>query len=142
GLLDTRTPLVVAVVASGVNLLLSVVFVLGLGWGIAGSAFGTVLAQTGSAVVYVVVVVRGARRHRVSLRPGRRGVWEAATDGVGLFLRSAVMRVTLLAAATVAARIGTDAIAAYQVAFVVWSLLALALDAIAIAGQALTGRFL
>lgn len=142
GLLDTRTPLVVAVVAAVVNLGLNVVLVLGLGLGIAGSAVGTVLAQTGSAAVYVIVVVRGARRHGVALRPDRHGIVSAATAGFGLLVRTALMRVTLLAATTVAARLGTESLAAYQVSYVVWSLLALALDAIAIAGQALTGRFL
>lgn len=142
GLLDTRTPLIVAVVASGVNLGLSALFVLVFHWGVAGSAFGTVLAQTGSAACYVLVVVRGARRNQVPLRPDLGGVISAAGSGVGLFVRTALMRVTLLAATAVAARLGTDTVAAYQVSFVVWSLLALALDAVAIAGQALTGRYL
>lgn len=142
GLLDTRTPLVVAVVASAANLACSALFVLVLDWGIAGSAFGTVLAQTGSAACYVAIVVRGARRHGVSTLPDRAGVLAAARGGVGLFVRTATMRVTLLAATAAAARLGTDAVAAYQVSFVVWSLLALALDAVAIAGQALTGRYL
>ncbi len=42
----------------------------------------------------------------------------------------------------VAARLGDVAIAAHQVAFRIWTLLAFALDAIAIAGQAITGRYL
>ncbi|MBO0891817.1 MAG: MATE family efflux transporter [Acidothermales bacterium] len=142
GLLDTRTPLVVAVTASVVNLGLNALLVLGLHRGVGGSAFGTALAQTGSGVVYVLVVVRGARRHGVGLLPDRRGVLGSMASGAGLFVRTALLRVTLLAATAVAARIGTDAIAAYQVSFAVWSLLALALDAVAIAGQALTGRFL
>jgi Na+-driven multidrug efflux pump len=37
---------------------------------------------------------------------------------------------------------GDEEIAAYQVGFQVWTLLAFALDAIAIAGQAITGRYL
>jgi Na+-driven multidrug efflux pump len=41
-----------------------------------------------------------------------------------------------------AARQGDAAIAAHQIAFRIWNLLALALDAIAIAGQAITGRYL
>ncbi|HEX6446517.1 MAG TPA: MATE family efflux transporter [Streptosporangiales bacterium] len=142
GLLDTRTPLVVAVAASVVNLGLNALLVLGLHWGIRGSASGTALAQTGSAAVYVAVVVRGVRRHGVGLLPDRRGVVASMAAGAGLFVRTALLRVTLLAATAVAARIGTDAIAAYQVSFAVWSLLALALDAVAIAGQALIGRFL
>ncbi|HEU5421526.1 MAG TPA: MATE family efflux transporter, partial [Streptosporangiaceae bacterium] len=42
----------------------------------------------------------------------------------------------------IAARQGNAAIAAHQVAFRIWGLLTFALDAIAIAGQAITGRYL
>src|SRR5271169_2872899 len=55
GLQDTRTPLLVAVIANAVNIGLNATFVLGLHWGIAGSAAGTVLAQSGSAAAYLVV---------------------------------------------------------------------------------------
>ena len=46
GLQDTRTPLVAAVGGFGLNIVLNVWFVHGLHWGIAGSAWGTVIAQT------------------------------------------------------------------------------------------------
>jgi putative MATE family efflux protein len=142
GLHDTRTPLVVAVVGSAVNLGLNAVFVLGLGWGIAGSAAGTVLTQYASAAAYVAVVARGARRLGVSGRPRWSGLRVVAVAGVPLLLRTLTLRVALVVMTAVAARIGDVAIAAHQVVFGVWSLLALALDAVAIAAQAITGRAL
>ena len=70
GLQDTRTPLVAAVAGFGANLALNLWFVLGLGWGIAGSARGTVIAQTCMAVGLVAVLARGAlRERRASPRP-------------------------------------------------------------------------
>ncbi|MBO2453577.1 MATE family efflux transporter [Actinomadura barringtoniae] len=142
GLQDTRTPLVVSIGGFGLNLLLNVVFVLGLNWGIAGSAWGTVIAQTASALVYVVVVLRGARRHGASVRPDLAGLRTSATAGVNLLLRTAALRVVLIVGTSIAARMGDPEIAAYQVGFQVWTLLVFALDAIAIAGQAITGRYL
>src|SRR3984885_14575134 len=62
GLQDTRTPLTVAVAANLVNVVLNATFVLGLHWGIAGSAWGTVIAQNAAALAYLAVVGRGARR--------------------------------------------------------------------------------
>ncbi|GAA2259172.1 MATE family efflux transporter [Actinomadura luteofluorescens] len=142
GLQDTRTPLLVSIGGFSLNLLLNVVFVIGLGWGIAGSAWGTVLAQTGSAAVYVAVVLRAARRHGALVRPEWDGLRTSATAGFGLLVRTAALRVVLIVGTSIAARMGDPEIAAYQVGFQVWTLLAFALDAIAIAGQAITGRYL
>lgn len=58
GLQDTRTPLVAAVVGFTANAALSLLLVHGVGWGIAGAAIGTVIAQTGMALALVLVVVR------------------------------------------------------------------------------------
>src|SRR6185436_13286817 len=52
----------------------------------------------------------------------------------------AALRGSLTIATAVAARIGTDDLAAYQIAFEIWGFLALTLDAIAIAGQAMIGH--
>nr|WP_067486577.1 MATE family efflux transporter [Actinomadura hibisca] len=142
GLQDTRTPLVVSIGGFGLNLLLNVVFVLWFEWGIAGSAWGTVIAQTASAAVYVAVVLRAARRHGAAVRPDLAGLRTSATAGVSLLVRTAALRAVLIVGTSIAARMGDPEIAAYQVGFQVWTLLAFALDAIAIAGQAITGRYL
>jgi MATE family, multidrug efflux pump len=142
GLQDTRTPLAVSVAANLVNIALNAVFVLGLHWGIAGSAWGTVTAQSGGAAAYLAVVARGARRTRLRLRPDAAGVRAAARAGIALVLRTLTLQAVLVATTAVAARQGDVAIAAHQLAFRLWTLLAFALDAIAIAGQAITGRYL
>lgn len=142
GLQDTRTPLVVAATGAAANVVLNVLLVYGAGMGVAGSALGTVLAQTGMAVAFLVVVLRGARRHTAPLRPDLRGIRAAAGAGVPLVVRTATLRAALLATTYVATAAGTVAIAAHQVAFTIWLLLSLALDAVAIAGQAIVGRYL
>jgi Na+-driven multidrug efflux pump len=53
GMGDLRTPLVILVAAHLVNVVLELWFVYGLGWGLAGSAAGTVLAQVGMGVAFV-----------------------------------------------------------------------------------------
>jgi putative MATE family efflux protein len=142
GLQDTRTPLVVAVVGAAANVALNLALVYGAGMGIAGSALGTVLAQAGMAAAFVVVVVRGALRHNAPLRPDLPGIRSAASTGVPLLLRTLTLRMALLVMAYVATAQGTSAVAAHQVAFTIWTFLALALDAVAIAGQAIVGRYL
>jgi len=142
GLQDTRTPLVVAVTGAVGNVVLNVVFVFGLDLGIGGSALGTVLAQTAMAAAFARVVVRGARRHGASLRPDWPGIRRSFGAGVPLVVRTLSMRVALVGATVVAAGLGIAELAAYQVAFTTWTLLALVLDAVAIAAQALVGRAL
>jgi putative MATE family efflux protein len=142
GLQDTRTPLVVAIAGAVGNVGLNVMLVYGLDMGIAGSALGTVIAQTAMAAAFARVVFRGARRHGASLRPDRPGVQRSFGAGVPLVVRTVSMRVALIVATVVAAGLGTAELAAYQVAFTTWTLLALILDAVAIAAQALVGRAL
>ena len=57
-------------------------------------------------------------------------------------MRTIALQAALIITTAIAARQGNAAIAAHQVAFRIWGLLAFALDAIAIAGQAITGRYL
>ncbi|MER5377227.1 MATE family efflux transporter [Streptomyces sp. NPDC002553] len=142
GLQDTRTPLYVAISGFLANALLNVGLVYGAGLGIAGSAWGTVAAQCGMAVVYLAVVVRGARRHGASLRPDAAGIRASAQAGAPLLVRTLSLRAVLMIATAVAARLGDADIAAHQIILSLWSLLAFALDAIAIAGQAIIGRYL
>ncbi|WP_066947104.1 MATE family efflux transporter [Streptomyces lushanensis] len=142
GLQDTRTPLYVAIGGFGANAALNAVLVYGASLGIAGSAWGTVIAQCAMAAVYLVVVVRGARRHGASLRPDSAGIRASAQAGVPLLIRTLSLRAVLMIATAVAARLGDADVAAHQIILSLWSLMAFALDAIAIAGQAIIGRYL
>ncbi|MFD0114045.1 MATE family efflux transporter [Streptomyces sp. NPDC058320] len=142
GLQDTKTPLYVAVGGFVANGALNAGLVYGADLGIAGSAWGTVIAQLAMAAVYLVVVVRGARRHGASLRPDAAGIRACAQAGAPLLVRTLSLRAILMIATAVAARLGDADIAAHQIIISLWSLMAFALDAIAIAGQAIIGRYL
>jgi len=142
GLQNTKTPLYVAITGFVANGVLNLGLVYGADLGIAGSAWGTVIAQWGMAAVYLVVVVRGAHRHGASLRPDATGIRASAQAGAPLLVRTLSLRAILLIATAVAARLGDADIAAHQIILSLWSLLAFALDAIAIAGQAIIGRYL
>jgi putative MATE family efflux protein len=142
GLQDTRTTLVVAVAANAANLALEVLFVFGFGWGIAGSAWGTVIAQTGSAAAFAMIVARNVRAAGASPWPRFDGLRKVAVVGGPLIVRTGSLIIVFLAATDLAARMGDRQVAAHEIAFQVFMFLALSLDALAIAGQAMIGRFL
>jgi putative MATE family efflux protein len=142
GLQDTRTPFVVAVGSATANLVIECVLIFGLGYGIGASALSTVIAQWSAAGLYLWWVARAVRRHAVSLRPDRRAVGDQLVVGRDLLVRTIALRAAFVASVAVAARFGPTSLAAHQISIEIWTFLALVLDAVAIAGQALTGRHL
>ncbi|MET0929310.1 MAG: MATE family efflux transporter [Aeromicrobium sp.] len=142
GVLDLRTPLVVTVAANVLNVVLNVLLVYGLDWSVRGAAAGTVIAQWCAAGWLVTVVVRRARPAQASARPHVGRILAAARQGVPLIVRTLTLRVAVVLAALVAAGLGDIQLAAHQVAAAIVTFLAFGLDAIAIAGQTLTGRAL
>ena len=57
-------------------------------------------------------------------------------------VRTLMLRASLLVMTYAAARLGATAVATLQLALTIWTFLAFALDAVAIAAQAITGRYL
>ena len=140
GLQDTKTPLWIALGGFSSNAALNALLIYGLGLGLIGSAWGTVAAQWAMALVFIGIVVRNARNHQVSLAPGMLGITAAARSGSWLLLRTISLRVALVATVVVATGLGTRELAAWHIVFTLFTLLALALDALAIAAQALVGH--
>jgi putative MATE family efflux protein len=140
GMQDTKTPLVVAGAGFGANAALNALFIYGFGWGIAGSAVGTVVASWGMAAAYLVIIVRAARATGATLTPHVSGIGASLRSGSWLLLRTASLRVAMLATVVVATGFGTGELATVQIALTIFSTLAFVLDALAIAGQAMIGH--
>jgi putative MATE family efflux protein len=136
GVADLRTPLLIVIVANVVNLVLEVLFVYGFGWGIEGSAWGTVIAQVGMGAAFIVVILRAAG----DTSPSRALMRRLLVIGRHIFVRTAALLSAFTLAGAVIARFGDASLAAHQVAFQLWVFLAFVLDAIAVAGQVIVGR--
>jgi putative MATE family efflux protein len=139
GISDLRTPLLIEVVANGVNIVLVTLFVYGFGWGIQGSAAGTAIAQAAMGLAFLawmLHVTHGRFGFRLELLRRLLGV------GRHLFVRTTSLYASFLVAGAVATRFGDASIGAHQVAIQLWFFLALLLDSVAIAGQVIVGRML
>ncbi len=139
---DTLTPLVVTGLAVAANLAIELVAIYGFGFGIGASALASVVAQVGSAGAYVWWVARDVAALGVGVRPDSAAIRRLALVGRDLFVRTAALRLALTVATAVAARLGPVDLGSHQIAFEVWAFLALVLDSLAIAAQAMIGRLL
>lgn len=142
GYQDTRTPLVVTLGLNVVNLILDPILIFGLDWGIAGAAWATMAAQWFGAIWFVILFF-WTRRTDLGIefgRPPQRTLGSLFGAGKSMVLRNASLLASLTAATMVAARIGTADVAAHQIAIQLWIFLALVVDALAIAGQAIVGK--
>ena len=139
GLQDTRTPLIAASVGAAFNAVANWALMYPLGMGVAGSGLGTAITQTLMAFFLSAMIVRAARREGVSLKPSTSGFFASAAEGTPLLIRTLALRVALLATLTAVTSISTQALAAHQIVWTLWSFAAYVLDALAIAAQALAG---
>ncbi len=142
GVLDMRTPLLAMMSVIFLNVVLNLALVYGADWGNGGAATRTVIAQWVAAIWLAGSVLRKARDAGSPVRPNVGEIIDSARNGVPLVIRTLTLRASLLIATAVAATQGDAPLAAHQIAVTLVTLLAFALDSIAIAGQALTGQSL
>lgn len=142
GVQDTIRPLRYVVVGFGVSALLCPLLV--YGWlglprlGLAGSAVANLAGQWLAALLFA----RALLAERVPLRLDRTALRAQLVMGRDLMVRTFAFQASLVSAAAVAARFGAAALGAHQVVLQIWNFLALVLDSLAIAAQALVGAAL
>jgi putative MATE family efflux protein len=138
GAQDTKTPTYIAVTGLLVHIALAYVLIYPVGWGVQGAAWATVIGQTGAAIAFVFVLVR--RMQAPVWRWDSPAARSLLTVGAELAIRTGSLLAALTFATAVAARMGVVALGSWQIAMEVFLFLALSLDCIAIAAQALVGR--
>jgi MATE family multidrug resistance protein len=141
GFQDTRTPLVVILIVNGINAVLDPILMFGVGLGLEGAAVATVIAQGIGAIVFLSLLHRRSRaerwpRGRVRLA---RAMPLLRVGGV-LIVRTLLLVSSLALATAAATRFGTESVAAHQIVSQIWFLLAMIVDALAIAAQAMVAE--
>jgi putative MATE family efflux protein len=138
GVQELRRPMRYVLAGSLVSLVLCPLLVHPVGLGLDGSAIANVAGQAVTAGLFL----RALARERMSWRPRPAAMRTQLVIGRDLLLRAAVLQLSFLVAAGVAARAGTAELGAHQIALQLFFFLALVLDAYAIAAQTLVGHAL
>jgi putative MATE family efflux protein len=142
GLQDTTRPLYVAIATAVFNLILELILIVGFDFEIGASALSTVIAQWIGALAYLWWIGRDVVARGVQLSPDLAEIVRLLRVGGNLFIRTVALRGSFTVSVAAASRISTEALAAHEIAFQLFVFTALALDAVAIAGQSMMGRFL
>ena len=93
-------------------------------------------------IVLTLPAIFWAAREKARLRPQARNILKSAGSGVPLFIRTLALRACMVATVAAAARLGTNTLAAYQVANSCWNFVMNILDAIGIAAQTIVASAL
>jgi MATE family multidrug resistance protein len=143
GLERTRGVLVLQLWQNGLNIALDLWFVLGLGWGVPGVAFATLIAEwTGLALALWLArdafgPVLRASISRLGERIAVRRMFSASRD---IMARTIILNLSFTTFVFLGARFGDVTLAANQVLMQFLEITAYALDGFAFAAEALVGQ--
>lgn len=146
GIQRTDIALYLEVGVNAVNVALTVLFVMALDYGVAGAAYGSLIAEICAGLAAIGVLVSGLRPGLIKCALGKRALWRLAAyiallkvNGF-LFARTVLLIVAFGLFIAQAENLGTTTLAACHILLNFYVLQALTLDALAYAAEALVGE--
>lgn len=144
GLHNTRIPLVLLVVTNALNMILNIIFVLGLGWGVEGAALGSLISEYFSIALGSIFILREFRKYpahsKLKSVLDTHAMWQMFRVNRDIFIRTLALEAVFFYMAAAGAEMGTDILAANAVLLNFLYLIANGLDGLAQAVEALVGR--
>ena len=144
GVQDVRAALITQIYMNGVNVVLDIWFVLGLGWGVTGVAWATVIGETSALGLGLIFAARHLAR--MGGKMDRSAVFEVSALkrlmqlSRDIFIRSMCLQAAFVTLTAVGARMGDVTLAANAVLLHFQTFMAYALDGFATATEALAGE--
>ncbi|MBB5516095.1 MATE family multidrug resistance protein [Rubricella aquisinus] len=142
---QTRAVLVLQLVMNGGNIVLSLWFVLGLGWGVTGVAAATLIAEWVGLMLGLYLCcgafTSGAWRNRARVFDRARVARMMGVNG-DIMIRSVLLQVCFLSVTFQGAALGDVTLAANQILLQFFTISAYLLDGFAFATEALVGQAL
>ncbi|XP_041026222.1 protein DETOXIFICATION 42-like isoform X2 [Juglans microcarpa x Juglans regia] len=140
GFKDTKTPLYATVVGDAANIILDPLFMFILRMGVSGAALAHVISQYLISLILLWRLLKEVDLLAPSINDLQFGRF--LSNGFMLLVRVIAVTFCVTLAASLAARQGSTAMAAFQVCLQIWLATSLLADGLAVAGQAiLAGAF-
>jgi MATE family multidrug resistance protein len=138
----TRAVLVLQLWQNALNMVLDLGFVMGLGWGVAGVATASTLAEiTGLALgLWLVREALGPLRAALGRLADREALRRTFSAGRDILIRTVILQTSFTAFVFLGARFGDTTLAANQILMQFLSIMAFALDGFAFAAESLVGQ--
>ncbi|MEM9392962.1 MAG: MATE family efflux transporter [Pseudomonadota bacterium] len=139
----TRAVLLLQLWMNGVNILLDLWFVLGLGWGVGGVAFATFIAEwsaLGLGLWLCRAAFQGRDWRRAALVFDRARIMEMSAVNGDILVRSVLLQAAFVSFLFFGAGLGDVTLAANQVLLQFLHVTAYALDGFAFAAEAIVGQ--
>ncbi|MEK9752276.1 MAG: MATE family efflux transporter [Rhodospirillaceae bacterium] len=146
GIHNSRAALVMQIFMNGLNIILDMWFVLGLGWGVAGVAWATLISEVLAIAVGLLLALANMKTI------GGAWTWDRVRDAThmrrmfrvngDIFIRSIFLQVSFAAITAIGARMGEVTLAANAILFNLLTFSAYFLDGFSHAAEALVGNAL
>ena len=140
GVERTRLILILQLWQNGLNVVLSLWFVLGLHWGVPGVATATLIAEmTGLALGLYLVrdALKGPTWHRIADRTALKRMFGVSRD---IMIRTVILQLSFTTFVFIGARFGDNTLAANEILLQFLGVMAYALDGVAFAAESLIGQ--
>jgi putative MATE family efflux protein len=149
GIQDTRTPMVIAFIVTGLNLVLDYLLIYGgLGLpalGLRGAAIATLISQILAGAICLRILFFSSYTSQYRLNQWRfdvRRLLSLSHIGRDLAVRTGALRFSLVFATGAVARMGTVTLTSHEIALQLFLLSSDTIDGIAVAGQTLAAKYL
>lgn len=144
GVQRAHAALIVQVFMNGLNAILDIVFVVEFGWGVAGVAAGTLIAEYSALVLGLFIMRRQLRGFGAVIEPSaiwnKEGFSRLASVNGDIFVRSAFLISAFAIFTREGGRLGDVILAANLILLNLQSFLSFGLDGFAQAAEALVGK--
>lgn len=116
---DSRTPLFFLIFASVLNIVLELLFILTFGWGVAGAAAATVVAQAVAGllcIAYIAQYLPVLHLARQDWKIDKSILWQHIRIGIPMGFQASIIAIGAIVLQVALNNLGADAIAAYAAA--------------------------